>query len=176
VGKQWFYRELARLAPVQTKQGWEVKQLRDQLGLQKTGKKTAEGWSAHCVDAWCLAHACVGGRTAPDQRRLLCVTPLQWHRRQLHRLEAVQGGKRTPYGGTLSLGLKRGTLVRHPVYGLAYVGGNHGEETQPACAQERQAAHPGGETGRLSADQTPTMEGAAPPSPLDGDGFPTRSC
>lgn len=31
-----------------------------------------------------------------------------------------------PYGGTLSLGLKRGTLVRHPAYGLAYVGGSMG--------------------------------------------------
>ncbi len=126
VGKQWFYRELARLGPVQTKQGWEVKQLRDQLGLKKASKKTAEVWSAHCVDAWCLAHACVGGRTAPDHTRLLCVTPLRWHRRQLHRLEPAKGGNRQPHGGTLSLGLKRGTLVRHPTYGLAYVGGTMG--------------------------------------------------
>ena len=47
-------------------------------------------------------------------------------RRQLHRLEAAKGGKRTPYGGTLSLGLKRGTLVRHAKYGLTYVGGTMG--------------------------------------------------
>jgi hypothetical protein len=126
VGKQWFYAELARLAPVETKRGWETKKLREQLGLKKTGKKTAEVWSAHCVDAWCLAYAQVGGCTAPDNTRLLCVTPLQWHRRQLHRLEAAKGGKRTPYGGTLSLDLKRGTLVRHATYGLAYVGGTMG--------------------------------------------------
>jgi len=126
VGKQWFYAELAQLAPVQTKQGWETKRLREQLGLKKTGKKTEEVWSAHCLDAWCLAYSQVGGRTAPDNIRLLCVTPLQWHRRQLHRLEAAKGGKRMPYGGTLSLGLKRGTLVRHPAYGLAYVGGSMG--------------------------------------------------
>ena len=30
---------------------------------------------------------------------------------------------RKPYGGTRSLGLKRGTLVRHPKYGLCAVGG-----------------------------------------------------
>ena len=123
VGKQWFYAELGRLAPVQTKQGWQTKELREQLGLKKTGKKTAEVWSAHCIDAWCLAYAQVGGRTAPDNTRLLCITPLQWHRRQLHRLEAAKGGRRQPYGGTLSLGLKRGTLVRHRSLGLAYVGG-----------------------------------------------------
>src|SRR5258708_7117257 len=131
VGKGWFYTDLATLAPVQTKQGWETKALRDQLGLKKTGKKTAEVWSAHCIDAWCLAYSQVGGRTAPDQTRLLCVTPLQWHRRQLHRLEAAKGGKRTPYGGTLSLGLKRGTLVRHSTYGLAYVGGTMGGKLRP---------------------------------------------
>ena len=126
VGKQWFYEELGKLAPVQTRQGYQTKQLRDQLGLTKTARKTAQVWSAHCVDAWCLAYAQVGGHTTPDDTRLLCVTPLEWHRRQLHRLEPAKGGKRAPYGGTLSLGLKRGTLVRHQSLGLAYVGGTMG--------------------------------------------------
>ncbi len=123
VGKQWFYTELGKLAPVQTKQGWETKQLRDQRGLKKTGKKMAEVWEAHCVDAWVLASSAVGGKTKPDNTRLMCVTPLHWHRRQLHRLEPEKGGRRKPYGGTLSLGFKRGTLVKHPTYGKAYVGG-----------------------------------------------------
>jgi hypothetical protein len=34
-----------------------------------------------------------------------------------------KGGGRAPYGGTVSLGFKRGTWVRHPVHGVAYVGG-----------------------------------------------------
>ncbi len=126
VGKAWFYAELGKLAPVQTKQGFETKALRDQLGLKKTGKKLAEVWEAHCVDAWCLAYSAVGGKTIPDMRRLLCITPLQWHRRHLHRLEPEKGGKRKPYGGTLSLGIKRGTLVKHPRYGWVYVGGTMG--------------------------------------------------
>lgn len=126
VGKRWFYGELARLAPVLTKQGWETKELRDQLGLKKTNKKTAEVWEAHCVDAWCLAHWWVGGKLTPDNFRLLAVTPLHWYRRQLHRREPEKGGKRKPYGGTMSLGIKRGTLVKHPHYGLAYVGGTMG--------------------------------------------------
>ena len=33
------------------------------------------------------------------------------------------GGKRKPYGGTLSQGIKRGTLVKHPKWGKAYSGG-----------------------------------------------------
>jgi len=123
VGKRWFYHELGTLAPVQTRQGWETKQLRDTLGLKKSTQKLAETFSAHCVDAWVLAHAAVGGPLVPEQTRLLCVTPLQWHRRQLHRLQPERGGKRKLYGSTRSLGLTRGTVVQHPKYGRAFVGG-----------------------------------------------------
>jgi len=41
----------------------------------------------------------------------------------LHRFQPEQGGKRKPYGSTLSLGIKRGTLVTHPKWGKATVGG-----------------------------------------------------
>ena len=123
VGKQWFYHELGTLAPVQTRQGWETKHLRDTLGLQKSKQKLAETFSAHCVDAWVLAYTVVGGPPVPEHTRLLCLTPLQWHRRQLQRLQPERGGKRKPYGSTRSLGLTRGTLVKHPKYGRAFVGG-----------------------------------------------------
>ena len=123
VGKAWFYAELGKLSAVGTAQGWQTKELRDQLGFTKTRKKTAELWNAHCVDAWVMAYSWVGGRRSTDNTHLVCVTPLEWHRRQLHRLEPAKGGQRSPYGGTLSLGVKRGTLVNHPRFGLAYVGG-----------------------------------------------------
>jgi hypothetical protein len=123
VGKQWFYQELGKLAPVQTRQGWETRHLRDSLGLKKSSQKLADTFSAHCIDAWVLAWAVVGGQSQPEHTRLLCLTPLRWHRRQLHRLQPAKAGKRKPYGGTRSLRFTRGTLVRHPKYGRAYVGG-----------------------------------------------------
>jgi RRXRR protein len=123
VGKQWFYIELGKLAPVQTKQGYETKEMREQFGLKKTGKKLAEVWEAHCIDAWVLAYTAVGGRKKPDNTRLVCISPLTWHHRQLHRFEPEKGGKRKLYGGTFSQGIKRGTLVKHPKWGKAYVGG-----------------------------------------------------
>jgi len=123
VGKQWFYAELSQLAPVQTKPGYETKELREQLGLKKTGKKLAEVWNAHCVDAWVLAYSAVGGRKTPDTTRLVCIAPLNWHHQQLHRFEPETGGTRKPYGGTCSLGIKRGMLANHPRWGKAYVGG-----------------------------------------------------
>jgi RRXRR protein len=123
VGKEWFYAELSQLAAVQTRQGYETKVLRDQACLKKTSKKLAEVWEAHCLDAWVLAHSVVGGKACPDNRRLVCMAPLVWHRRQLQRFQPEKGGKRKPYGGTLSQGVKRGTLVKHPKWGKATIGG-----------------------------------------------------
>lgn len=123
VGKAWFYRELGKLGPVETRTGWETKQLRDAHGLPKTGRKQAEVFEAHCVDSWVLANALTGGHPKPDNTRLHCVTPLRFHRRRLHRLQPGKGGIRRPYGGTRSSGLKRGSLVKHPRFGVAYVGG-----------------------------------------------------
>jgi hypothetical protein len=123
VGKEWLYGELRKLAPVHLKQGRETQALRDAHGLKKSGKKTAEVFSAHCVDSWVLANGYTGGHTEPDNTRLLCVIPLRLHRRQLHRLQPEQGGIRKPYGGTCSHGLKRGSLVKHGRFGLTYVGG-----------------------------------------------------
>jgi len=81
-----------------------------------------EPFESHTVDGWVLA-ASVSGATKPMCTRLWYMVPAVLHRRQLHRLQASKGGKRKPYGGTRSLGLKRGTLVRHSMYGYCTVGG-----------------------------------------------------
>jgi hypothetical protein len=127
VGKNWFYGELSKLAPVELKQGWETKELRDQLGLKKTSRKLAEVFEAHCVDSWVLANWSVGGHAKPDNTRILCVAPVRLHRRQLHVMKPSKGGLRRTYGGTRSLRFKRGSLVKHPKYGVAYVGGTSKE-------------------------------------------------
>jgi hypothetical protein len=74
------------------------------------------------VDAWVLA-ASLSGAKVPTCQRLWYLVPARLHRRQLQRLEPARGGVRSPYGGTRSLGLKRGTLMRHPRYGLCAIGG-----------------------------------------------------
>lgn len=128
VGKNWFYDEVRKYASLTLRQGWGTKGLRDQLGLKKTSRKMAEVFSAHCVDSWVLANDIVGGHVKPENERLLCVVPLQFHRRMLHRMVPSKGGKRSLYGGTRSMGLKRGTLVKHPKCGLTYVGGSSGDK------------------------------------------------
>jgi hypothetical protein len=122
VGKKWFYGGLSQVAPVQTKSGWDTKTLRDTLKLKKTRDKAAKHFGAHCVDSWVLASSAVGG-VKPDNTDICFVTPLRFHRRQLHALQPAKGGVRRLYGGTRSLGFKRGSLVKHPKCGLCYVGG-----------------------------------------------------
>jgi hypothetical protein len=68
VGKQRFYQELDKLAPVQTRHGWETRHLRDQLGLVKSKQKLAETFSAYRVVAWALAWAVIGGQPPADAR------------------------------------------------------------------------------------------------------------
>jgi hypothetical protein len=123
VGKAWFYQELGKLAPVETKQGWETGELRETAGLKKSSNKLAETFSAHCVDSWVLANHHVGGHVQPDSCSLITVIPLRFHRRQLHRLQPETGGVRKLYGRTRSHGFTRGGLVKHAKVGLAYVGG-----------------------------------------------------
>lgn len=122
VGKRWFYDEVEKVAALRTQSGWETKRQREATGLAKIGNKCAEVFEAHCVDSFVMAASVVGG-AVPDNRRLLCVTPLRFHRRQLHRLEPAKGGTRRSYGGTRSIGFKRGSLVKHPKWGVCFVGG-----------------------------------------------------
>ncbi|GIV97766.1 MAG: hypothetical protein KatS3mg057_2423 [Herpetosiphonaceae bacterium] len=123
VGKDHLYRLLKGMGLAVWKyEGWQTKEARDRFGLKKSKSKSRRSFESHAVDAWVLA-ATVSGATAPTWMRLWYVTTIRLHRRQLHRLQPAKGGKRAPYGGTRSLGLKRGTLVRHPRYGLCAVGG-----------------------------------------------------
>jgi len=121
-GKKYFYRELERIGlTIVLKQGYETKKLRRRFHLKKTRQKSAKTFESHCVDSWALAASETGAKQLC--KSFYYLVPLKWHRRQLHRLQPKRGVRRR-YGGTLSLGLKKGTLVRHIKYGLCYVGGN----------------------------------------------------
>jgi len=124
VGKNWFYTELDRIAPVETRQGFETKQLRDELGLEKLTNKMSENFHTHCVDSWVLANSLTGGHLIPDNTSVMLLSPIALFRRQLHVQQPVKGGKRRLFGGTRTLGFKRGSLVKHPKYGFVYVGGS----------------------------------------------------
>jgi hypothetical protein len=122
-GKEHLYGLLEEMGlTVHKRGGWQTKELREQYGLKKTNSKSKQSFESHAVDSWVLA-ASISRAEKPSCTRLWYVVPAVLHRRQLHRLQASKGGVRKPYGGTRSLGLKRGTLVTHPKYGLCSVGG-----------------------------------------------------
>lgn len=124
VGKAWFYRQLGKIIPrVETRTGFQTSTWRETLGLAKSKDKMAEDFHAHCVDSWVLANSICGQQPGPDNKAVLYVTPLQFHRRQLHVQNPITDGVRKAYGGTRSEGFQRGSLVKHPTYGLSYVGG-----------------------------------------------------
>ncbi len=56
----------------------------------------------------------------PDNKEMQILVPLQLHSRALHQANPQKGGVRPPYGGTKSLGFKRGSWVKHPQYGTCY--------------------------------------------------------
>lgn len=123
VGKHWFYSEIKQSGILITQQGYETKELRDNLGLKKSSSKLADKFECHNVDSWVLANWCVGGHLAPENKEIIKFVPLRFHRRQLHVFQFSKGGLRKKYGSTRSLGFKRGSLVKHKKYGLCYIGG-----------------------------------------------------
>lgn len=123
VGKEHLYRLLREMGlAVQLREGRQTKALRERYGLKKAKSKSKRSFESHAVDSWVLA-ACVSGAEQPTCTRLWYVVPARLHRRQLHRLQASKGGERKPYGGTRSLGLKRGTVICHKKHGRCTVGG-----------------------------------------------------
>lgn len=118
-GKKWFYNQIPNLI---LKKGYHTKELRDRLGLIKSTNKLSNDFSAHCVDSWVLANSVVGGDII-DNKSILLMSPINMQRRRLHRLNPIKNGKRNNYGGTISLGFKKGAIIKHTRYGLVYVGG-----------------------------------------------------
>jgi hypothetical protein len=122
VGKAWFYGEVSKLGKLVLKQGYDTFEKRSLLGFKKSSAKLEESFEAHNVDSWVLA-SFITGKSRIDNKDILRLIPLQLHRRQLQRYEPEIGGIRKPYGGTLSMGFKRGSVVSHNRLGLVYVGG-----------------------------------------------------
>ncbi len=153
IGKNWFYQKLSEIAPVTTKLGWETKALRDVLGLKKSKKKLADTFDCHNNDSWVLANDAVGGHKTPDNKEILKIIPIQFHRRQLHVFNFTKGGKRRKYGGTRSMGFKRGSVVSHKKYNITYVGGTC---YRSKAKEERISLHSLINNYRLTKDIKPT--------------------
>ena len=127
-GKKYLFAELQKLVKSEVIRipGFLTFQLRSLLKtVAKTKNKAIKIFEAHCLDAWVLAgmglpHEAI---EEPDNMSLYSLEPILLHRRQLHVTQPAKSGVRRDYGSTRSLGLKRGSLIYHPKYHYAYVGG-----------------------------------------------------
>ena len=123
VGKTWFYKELESIGlTVNLLKGYETKALREQHQLHKSSQKLSNKWDAHCVDSWVLA-ASVMQSFPSINKSMILLKPIQFFRRQLHVFNPSKHGIRKLYGSSRSIGLRRGSIVRDPKYGICIVGG-----------------------------------------------------
>jgi hypothetical protein len=127
IGKKYFYNILKQYGNLILKKGWETSEKRKSLNLEKTNKKLDKIFSAHNVDSWVLANFPFNIQTYPDNISMYYFEQIELHRRQLHMFQFAKGGKRKRYGGTISLGIPKGTIVKvkykkKEIY--AYIGGN----------------------------------------------------
>ncbi len=130
VGKKWCYSELERIAPVTRFDGYNTYLTRQELGLKKSKAKLSNSFNAHCVDSWVMAYLMVGGDSGPENTAVMECKPIRIYRRQLHVFNPGKDGYRRPYGGSMSQGLKRGGIVKHPKYGKCYVGGEDAKKSR----------------------------------------------
>jgi hypothetical protein len=124
VGKEYFRREIKSkgLMLLETK-GFETKKHRDLRGFKKTKEKLKNVWEAHCVDSHSLVEVATGTEIKPF-KGMYIFENFCFSRRQLHVQNPLKKGLRKEYGSTVSLGIPRGSLVRHPKFGLSHVGGS----------------------------------------------------
>ncbi len=128
VGKQWCYTEIEKEFKLTLYKGFDTFTMRNELGLKKGKDKLKVAFYSHCVDSWTLANDLIGGHIEIDNVFLTYLSPLNLYRRQLHVFCPSKNGVRRNYGGTLSMGLKRGTLVIHPRYGKVLIGGTSNDK------------------------------------------------
>lgn len=122
-GKNWFYSEIRRLDFVlMLAMGYETSEKRRSLGLKKIKDKMSPNFSVHCVDSWTLASMAVGGES-PGNYRVTMIQPMIKNHRNLHVQQPAKGGIRKNYGSTRSIGFERGSVVKHPKFGICLIGG-----------------------------------------------------
>jgi hypothetical protein len=123
VGKLYF-RESIKLKGLMLHEtnGFETKEHRDVRGFKKTKKKLDNVWEAHCVDSHSLCEIATGTDIKPF-KGMYIFENFCFSRRQLHVQNFSKGGLRKEYGSTVSLGIPRGSLVKHSKFGFTHIGG-----------------------------------------------------
>jgi hypothetical protein len=123
VGKQYFREEVkSKGLMLHETKGFETKTHRDIRGFKKTKKKLDNVWEAHCVDSHALCEMATGTEIKPF-KGMYIFENFCFSRRQLHVQNFSKCGLRKEYGSAISMGIARGSLVKHLKFGLTNIGG-----------------------------------------------------
>lgn len=122
-GKNWFYGEVEKSYELWKFSGFDTYQLRNEYNLKKNNKKSKKDFYTHCVDSWVLANEVIGGHIKVDNESTLYLTPFTYNKRSLQSICPMKNGIRKRCGGTVSMGIKKGTLIKHKKWGLMIIGG-----------------------------------------------------
>jgi hypothetical protein len=127
IGKKYFYNIIKTYGNLILKEGWETFNKRKELCLKKTTEKLDKVFFAHNVDSWVLANFPFDIQTYPENIDMYYFQQIGFHRRSLHMLQFSKGGIRRINGGTVSLGIPKGTVVKvkyKKKETYTYIGGN----------------------------------------------------
>lgn len=122
LGKTDYYNKFFSMGNLVLKKGYETSKYREELGFKKIKSKLSESFYSHNIDSWVLA-SFVSGKKIVDNENVFRMISLKPYRRQLYLHNFQKGHFRKKYGGTISLGFKKGSFVRHKQYGLLMIGG-----------------------------------------------------
>jgi hypothetical protein len=92
-------------------EGWETKQIRENLGYKKTKVKNAEKFTAHCCDSLAIAVNTTVGQKIDVGKFIVGDDSYRSKRRRLHDTQPAKGGIRAPYSKGTVRGLHKGLLV-----------------------------------------------------------------
>ena len=124
-GKNYFHKEVEKLGiELCLSKGYSTHQYRVQRGFSKLTSKNKLDyvWEAHNVDSHCLAEMVLNIKVRPD-KKIHILTFLEHKRRQLHKQVPTKKNIRKRDGGTISLGLSRGSVVIWKNKIIGYIGG-----------------------------------------------------
>ena len=114
-GKNYFYNEIKKLNIKLIKtQGFETYKYRKTRGFSKlTAKyKLDYKWEAHNSDSHCLAEIALKKEIKPF-KGLIKINFINFYRRQLHYQSPFKNNKRKKFGGTISMNMNRGSVLRY---------------------------------------------------------------
>lgn len=113
VGKKFFEKEIENLNLTLIKTlGTETYKARKIRNFKKSSKKLEYIWETHNVDSHILCEIALDKKLVP-YKDLYKIEFLEFHRRQLHIQNPIKGNIRRLYGGTVSSGMSRGSIIRY---------------------------------------------------------------